>query len=286
MATISTPTTDQAWSPDEFHTTPAEAVPDALILRASTVATTTLTGDQPVARVAYVNDAAASFVQEATDIAEANPQLAEILVPTNKIAQWVPLSEEQWRSQDTASQISRSVARSIATAANRAFLAQPAPDADSWMHLTGITNTQGVLDGGTISTDLDPLADAIGEVESNGGTPNIIIAHPKAWSALRKVKAATGSNTALLGAGTEDQIKRLLGIEVVTSPAVPEGKLVVIDPTAIISAVGSVQVASSEHAMFRSDSIAVRATWRLGWAVKRPERIATLTVGAGDGAGE
>jgi hypothetical protein len=47
----------------------------------------------------------------------------------------------------------------------------------------------------------------------------------------------------------------------------------VIDRTQIVSAVGQIQVANSYDTYFTSDSVALRATWRLASAVVRPERI-------------
>src|SRR5699024_2574096 len=73
--------------------------------------------------------------------------------------------------------------------------------------------------------------------------------------------------------------KRLLGVEVVTSAAVPEGQLIVVDQNAIASAVGPFEVFQSEHQYFEYDSIAIRATWRIGWAVQHADLIAVVNVG-------
>jgi hypothetical protein len=62
---------------------------------------------------------------------------------------------------------------------------------------------------------------------------------------------------------------------------VPEGIGFVIDKNAIMSAVGSIKVATSDERYFDSDSIGVRATWRLGHAVVRPERIGVFSIGDG-----
>ena len=52
----------------------------------------------------------------------------------------------------------------------------------------------------------------------------------------------------------------------------------VVDKSAIVSAVGAVMVAQSEHAYFSSDSIALRGTWRFGQNIVRPERIGKFTI--------
>ena len=54
------------------------------------------------------------------------------------------------------------------------------------------------------------------------------------------------------------------------NPAVPDYTGVVIDCNAIVSAVGQVKVTNStnsEHAVFASDSVLLRATWRFGHVV-------------------
>jgi hypothetical protein len=48
-----------------------------------------------------------------------------------------------------------------------------------------------------------------------------------------------------------------------------------------VSAVGPVNIATSDQHYFSSDSIALRATWRIGWNVVRPNRIGVFTVGTG-----
>ena len=50
------------------------------------------------------------------------------------------------------------------------------------------------------------------------------------------------------------------------------------DPKLIISAVGAVNIATSSDVYFDSDSVGLRATWRVGHAVVRPNRIGKFTV--------
>lgn len=280
MATTTTRTSAPAWSPDITVFAPSEVIPDAIILRAATVVTEELEGDSPVARVAWINDDEADFIAEGAEIPEADPALAEVTVSTGKVSQLVRISREQWRQANTAGLLSDSVARAVTKAGNRAFISQAAPAAGEVTPPAGILNAVGLIDGGEITTDLDPLADALAVLEDNGATPRMILASPTSFAAIRKLKTATGANTTLLGSGVEDQVKRLLGLEVITSPAVPAGKLIVVDPAAIVAAVGQVQVASSEHTYFTSDSIALRATWRIGWKVMHPDRIATIDIAA------
>ena len=68
-------------------------------------------------------------------------------------------------------------------------------------------------------------------------------------------------------------------LPVLTTAAVPSGQLLAIDSTALVSAVGTVQVAVSQDYYFNSDSIALRCTWRFGANLVHPDRIARLEVG-------
>lgn len=280
---ITTARAANAWAPDVFTFQPTDVVQDALLMRAATLASTIADGDSPVTRVAYVDDGNAEFVREGAAIHESEPTMGERLLYTSKLSQLFWLSSELWRQAQTAGQVSESTRRALIRAADKAFISQPAPAGEGpedWNRLTGLVNTPGILTGDAITTNLDPLADTLGEIEANGGTPSLIIANPRAWSGLRKLKTATGSNTSLLGAGTEDTGKRLLGVEVVTNAAVPDDTLLVIDPRSIVSAAGPVTIGSSEHARFDSDNVTVRAMWRIGWAVQHANRLAKLTVTA------
>ena len=278
MATLSTITSEKAWAPDIQAFLPSETIPDALIMRAATLVTQELEGDGPVARIPWVNDANADFVAEADEITESEPELAEILVATGKISQLIPISREQFHQTGTSRLLADSVHRAILKRANSAFIAQEAPGVGEISPPEGIVTQAGIVTDDPITTDLDPLAQVIGEIEENDGTPNIILANPAAWAQLRTLKTQTGAHTSLLGAGTNDADKRLLGIPVQTSGAVPTGTLLVVDRTAIAAGAGPIRIAQSEHLYFASDSVALRATWRIGWKVADPDRLGLVTV--------
>jgi len=55
----------------------------------------------------------------------------------------------------------------------------------------------------------------------------------------------------------------------------------VIDQRAVVSAVGPVAVATSEHALFSRDAVQLRATWRIGWGVTRPNWIGKFSLAPG-----
>lgn len=279
MATATTSTSAQAWSPDVSTFNPGDAVPDALVLLTSTQAGT-VEGDAPAVRVAYVADAEAGFVAEGADITPSDPDLNEVLVHTGKISQLVKLSREQWNQPNSAGLLSTSVARAVTKAANRAYLAQAAPTSPAVTPPAGLLNVAGIETGTAVAGDLDNLINLIATLEANGATPSHIIIDPIGWASIAKLKLGTNYNAPLLGAGTEATPRRLLSLPVLVTSAMTASTGLVVDSTAVLSAVGQVSVATSEHFYFGGDNIALRATWRFGQNVINPERIGKFSITA------
>ncbi|WP_367582172.1 phage major capsid protein [Tsukamurella tyrosinosolvens] len=279
MAFETTLTSANAWSPDLTAVTPADAVPDAIILQTSTVAGT-IEGDAPLVRVQYVDDATASFTAEGTIIDAADPGLSEVAVATGKVAQVIQLSREQWVQPNASDLLAASVARAVTKAGNLAYIAQAAPTSPAITPPAGLLNISGIVNGGAVADDLDVLVDLLATLATNGASPSHIVISPTAWASLRKFKTGVDYNSSLLGVGATDAQRYLLDVPVIVSPAVPSGSGLVLDNTAIVSAVGPVQVMNSEHAFFTQDSIAIRCTWRFGANVVKPNRIGKFTVTA------
>lgn len=261
-----------AWRPDQFTFAPETVLGEALIFRATTVAGH-IEGDAPSLRVAYALDADADFVDEGAEIDESEPELAEALVYTKKFAQLLRITREQYKQAGTPDHLSQSVARAMITKADNALLAQAAPVSPAVAPSTGLANTAGVITGGGVADDLDKLVDLEATVRANRGNPQRWVLAPDTWAALRKLKTGSAFNSTLLGAGTDDADPRLLSLPVLLNPEMPRLTGMLIDPTAIVSAVSDLSVATSAETYFRSDSIAVRATMRTGHTVVRPDRI-------------
>lgn len=272
MATITTTLSSSGWSPDVTEVAPGDAVPEALVLQTSTVAGD-VEGDAVAVHCVYVDDADAGFVPEGNVITEATPNLAQCTVFTGKIAQLVRLSREQYTHINTSEQLSVSVSRAVTRAANTAYIAQPAPVGPAVTPPAGLIHIPGLVDCGTITDDLDALVDGLAVLASNYSAPTHVLCAPDAWAALQKLKTGATDNTSLLGAGTTEAQRFLFNLPVLVDPAVPSGTGIVIDRTAIVSAVGPVNVAVSDQAHFNSDSIAIRCTWRFGANIVRPNRI-------------
>jgi hypothetical protein len=144
--------------------------------------------------------------------------------------------------------------------------------------------TELIVDGDEVSDSLDALIDLIATLEDNLATPTHILVDPLGWAGFRKLKVGASYNQSLLGAGTTDAVERLLSLPVLVNRAVPDYTGVVVDRNAVVSAVGPVMVATSEHQYFPSDSVALRATWRFGHVVVDIQNALTAlpTVGSGN----
>lgn len=275
---ITTTTATAGWRPDTTTYSAGDAVPDALILANSTIAGE-VDGDAPAVRVAYVVDAPAGFVPEGADITPADPSTPELLIYTGRISQLIKISTEQWNQPGSSDLLAQSVRRAVTKAADVAFIRQANPTAPAVTPPGGLLNAAGIATAAAaLSGDLDGLVDLIAAVESNGATPSAILIDPLGWATLAKIKTATDSNAALLGAGVEATERRLLGLPVTVSPALPARTGLVIDNEAILSVIGQVEVATSSDFYFNSSAIAIRATWRFGAKPIHPNRIGTFTV--------
>lgn len=274
VATLTTSTADYAWRPDSTFFTPADVIPDALLLQCSTIAGS-IEGDQPSIRCAYVVDAeSAAYVNEAATIDSDEPTLDEVVLHAKRISRLVTLSTQQYRQTETATQVSQSVARDIVQKADNAFLGDASNQPS-----TGLLNVPNVVDGGEVTDNLDALVDLVATLENNGARPSSIIVDPLTWAALRKLKVGGDQlNASLLGAGTTDAVPMLLSLPVLRSRWLPANTGMVIDRSQIVSAVSPVEVAVSEHAAFTSHAVILRATWAVGWAVVRPDRLGRFTV--------
>lgn len=247
-------------------------VPDALIHQIAT-ATVPVEGDAPVVRVPYVaEDPSVGFVAEGAPIPLDDAELSEVLIHTQKLAVLSSMSRESATHMEAEQYVANSMRRAVTTKADAAVLSNDTTP-------TGLLSVEGMIDGGTLApTDLDVLSDAITEVEANGGTVTHLVMDPKAWGALRKLKTSTDSAQLLLGSPAEQTERRLFGIPVLVSAQMSPGSILISDRSNVVASIGQIQVVRSAHAMFDRDSYAYRVTWRFGWNVIHPDRLARVTL--------
>lgn len=275
-----TSTSAKAWSPDVIGTAPEKAIPNALIMTVTTQAGR-VEGDEPFVRVPVVNDDEATVVPEGAAIPEADPELAEALVQTTKVAKLLRVSREQFHQDGADSRLSQAASRSIVKKADDVLLNQP--DNGPTAPPAGLLH-QGIPDAGEVDTNLDVLVDAIATAQANGSDPTHIVMAPDTWATLRKFKTGETSAQSLLGVGAEDAVRMLLDIPVIINAAMPAGTGLILDSTNIVSAYGNIESATSADAFFGNDQMGLRAIFRFGATVVHADRHATFSVAADDGA--
>ena len=279
MATITTPGAGQAWRPDVHTFAPEEVLKDSLYHSATTFSGT-VEGDAPSVRVAFVRDEdSADFVPEGTEILDDSPTLDEVVVHTRKLARLVKVSREQYQQTLTAGRLAASVSRDIVKKSDRALLTQVAPTAPAVAPAVGLYGTTGTVNAGEVETNLDLLVDTLAVLQANESRPSLLVVDPIGFARLAKLKESTTSNRSLLTPdATSGASTVIAGIRTVVSSALATGTGLIVDPSAIASAYGQLTIATSEHAYFNSDTIAIRATWRVGHNVIYPNRLAKFTV--------
>lgn len=273
---LDTLTAAQAWRSDMTGYAPAQVVPEALIVRTTTTVGT-VTGDAPAMRVPWVNDDDAGFVSEGSLIPEGDPDLAETVIYTGKIAKLLRISAEQYYRDETASLLADAVTRTVTRAADIAFLTQDEP-VGATTPPAGLLHAQGATTAENLTGNLDTLHDLLAVLENALAHPSHIILDPAGWAALGKMKTGEDRNDSLLGSGTTAGEKTLLGLPVIVTNTMPTATGLIIDKSDVLSVLGKVEVATSEHAYFTSQGVAVRCTWRIGAKPMHPERLGIFTI--------
>lgn len=268
---------NKAAFPDQTTIEPLQAIPGALVLTQSTVSGS-VQGDQPSVRIAYVDeDPDPDVVAEGGDIDAKDPKLSELVVTTHKVGIITVVSNEAYSYQNATRLLGNSLARAVTAKSDRLFLQTPAPT-EGQTGFTGLANYPGIIDGGTITNTLHPLIDAIATIAGNGGTPTAILAGYDSWAWLLKI--SLGDGMPLIAPDVANSpTPKLYGLPVVLNAQMPANTLLVIDRTQIVSAVGNVVTAVSSERYFEKDSIGMRVTFRFGYGILRPNRIAKLTTG-------
>lgn len=280
MTTVTTTGSPKAWGLDVLGVKPDQVIPEALILQITSKAGF-VEGDSPAVRVPAIriDEDEIGFVKEGEDIPEADPNLAELVLHTGKIAHLIKVSREQVAQPEALTTILQGQKRALIAKADYAMLQTPAPIAPATYPPAGLL--AHATDAGVIGDNLDALVDAQTIVSSlPGGVATHVVASPEAYAYVRKLKKATGSAESLVGAGVEAGVPTLLGIPVLLTSAMPADKIAVLDKNQILSAYGDVLVARSDEFYFDSDNVALRATFRFGVGILDPQAVQVISLPA------
>lgn len=252
-----------------------DAIPNALVFQLTTPSAQAK-GDAQTVRVAYVaDDPEADYAAEGAELSRKDPKLSELIVPTKKVGLISVASNEVYNNDGVPNMLGNSLARALAAKADAAFLAEPKPDAGN-LGMTGLANLDGITTG-TINGSLDAIIDAIGTIGTNGGTPNAIVMGFDSWSYLLKLKDANKKPVISPDVANSPE-PQLFGIPIIVNSHAAKDTVLVLDTSQIISAIGDVSLSTTDQRYFESDSIGLRATFRFGFGVLRPNRLVKLTI--------
>ena len=275
--TLTTLIGNEAAFPNLTAVQPGEAIPTALVMDCTTVMAE-IEGDEPTARIAYAGDAAANIVKEGEAISRDTPTISELVVSTQKVAVLTVVSRESYSHAGVAEMLGNGIGRGIIKKADALFFTgNPTTGGKG---IKGLSKMTGLADGGTLSSDLTPIIDAIATVSGNGGNPTHIIMNMASWAHLLKLKAADGRPLINPDVANSTQ-PQLFGLPVRINAQCPANEIYIIDRDEIISAVGDVLTDVSRERYFDSDSVGIRATFRYGFGLLHANRIAKTTISTG-----
>lgn len=272
MATITTSGIESAYGATAFPS--MDAIPDALVHSQSRVSAV-IEGDSPALHVPYIaTQSTAQIVKEGDAIPEGGAAASEMIVYTRKVASIETITNEAKSSEQMTQMLTASLNTAIMDKANAVFLQNPKPSGET--SPTGLFNLDNV-NTGTLTGSLDAIVEGIASVSSKGGTPTSIIMNHGTWAKLLLLKYKDG-RPMIAPSVADSPTPMLYGLPVVLTKAAPESKLLINDANEVISAVGSVNLNGSEDAEFSKDKYMLRGTFRLGWGVIHPDRLAVITV--------
>lgn len=285
---INTHSSVMAWNPQSTTLPATDVTPDALLLNPA-VATIAATpeGDQTYIRVPFVAaDPTAQIVAEGAEIPEGDITRAEVRIYTRKVGIIQRVSREAYGQQldganasaDASDLFTESLKRAVTAKIDSMFINAPSRSDDVYAPGLALDNTAAIIDGGSITTNLDPLVDALATVSDNGAIPSCVLTSNSGWARLQKLKYGDGRPVVNPDAQA-DATPLLAGLPVIRNAAVPKNMLFVLDATNVLAALTGITVDVDSSVYFTSDSIAIRVTARVGWGIVQRGRIARLTIG-------
>lgn len=276
MADVSTQGNGGIYS--EKYYAPESIIPTALILTHTTVGAR-VEGDTPALNVPYVSTMpAAQIVKEGAEIPEGGAEISTLAIRTQKVAVLNAITNEASIDDNMTQLLSSGMQRALIAKADAVFLQNPAPT-EGTTGVTGLFNYPGIPVVGNIADsndELDPIVDAIAAISGNSGTPTDIIMGYGTWAKLLKLKRADG--TPHISPDVANAPSPVLyGVPVTLNAQAPADKIIVTDRNEIVSAAGGVTGSGSKDRYFERDVSVLRSTFRFGFGVVHPNRLAIIT---------
>jgi len=240
-------------------------------------------------------DATSGWVSEGDPIAKSEPVGDDITAVPSKVAVIVESTREAIETSSPAllDIIAANLIRSLSLTMDYGFFEGTGTDAE----ITGLANTAGITDvsmgtNGAAFADLDPIADAIGALESANATATAIVMHPRTWNSLLKLKESTGSNKPIMqasaGSAAQGVARSVYGVPVYLSAqlSTDESKGTNDDTSSVYvmqadqcAAVfrGPIRVDTSPYAAWDNDKMSTRAMAHVDLVVPNPAAVARIT---------
>lgn len=230
-------------------------------------------------------EVAAGWYADSADISLTDATTAEEIVRPRKTAGLSKISSELANdsSPQAAQIVGDSIARSIATGIDAAFFGSAPGTGVPPKGLGALTDANVTLVTGPAAwANVDPFTEAIFAIEANGGSLTAFIANPADAQVLAKLKKLSTSNEPLLAPdATSPTTRRLAGLPLYTSTAVPAGTIYGIDSARVFTVMREdVTVEIDRSVYFGSDSVAVRGIARIAFGYPHTKAIARIKLGA------
>ena len=231
-------------------------------------------------------DPAAEWLTEGAEFTLSDADIVEETVVPKKVGALSKLSRELVTDNPVSSTlviggIARDIARKIDAAAF-STLAAPAPA--GLTALLGAIPTANGVDAGAEWSNLDAFEEAISAAEEETANIRAFVANPADALVLAQLKVATGSNQPLLGSDATQPGRRVIrGIPLLVSPYVTVGTVWgVPDEDRVMAVVRQdTEVVTDNSVYFTSDSVALRGTARVAYAVGHPAAVQAVQLSAG-----
>lgn len=230
-------------------------------------------------------EASSNWYAENADITLSDPTAGEEVIRPRKTAGLTKISREAAddSSPAAAQVIGSSLARSIATGIDAALFGTASGTGVPPKGLGAFADSAVTLiEAPTAWANVDPFIEAIFQIEALNASLTAFIANPADAEELAKLKKLSGSNEPLLAPdATSPTTRRLAGLPLYTSAAVPAGTIYGLDSSRVFTVIREdVTVEADRSVYFGSDSVAVRGIARVGFGYPHAKSIARIKLAA------
>ena len=268
--------------PDEYAELITGPVMAQSIAFAEPVATVVPTDSHTFHIPVLREDVASEWVREGDEITPDDPTLDEVRVTPAKVAGLTVVSRELADDSTPAAQelVGASLARSIVGKIDQAFLGNLASPAPAGLESVASTpaNTLSLTGESFKDFGLDPFAWAVSVAEADGSNVSAFLAHPDDALAMAQMVDAVDSRRPLLA-----DARAVMDRPVLVNRHVTPGTIWAVDRSRIFTVLRQdTTIAVSDGPFFTSDSVAIRATMRVGFGFPHPGSALRIQLEAAD----